>query len=121
LPTVADLERQFSELVPDLLRRPESSGNFFERLVTNATRLVEMRQVGEPEGTHPSAIVARAETKLARGDLTGAINEAETLPEPAKSRAARWIAAAKQRSDAESLVAKILEAILSGNAERSNP
>jgi hypothetical protein len=121
LPTVADLERQFSELVPDLLRRPESSGNFFERLVTNATRLVEVRQVGEPEGTHPSAIVARAETKLARGDLTGAINEAETLPEPAKSRAARWIAAAKQRSDAESLVAKILEAILSGNAERSNP
>jgi hypothetical protein len=121
LPTVADLERQFSELVPNLLRRPESNGNFFDRLVTNATRLVEVRQVGEPEGTHPSAVVARAETRLARGDLAGAINEAETLPEPAKSRSAKWIATAKQRSDAESLVAKLLEAILSGNAERSNP
>jgi hypothetical protein len=77
--------------------------------------------VGEPEGTHPSAIVARAETKLARGDLAGAIDEAETLPEPAKSRAEKWVAAAKQRSDAESLMAKLLEAILSGNAERSNP
>ena len=121
LPTVADLEQQFSELVPDLLRRPESNGNFFERLVTNATRLVEVRQVGEPEGTSPSAIVARAETKLARGDLAGAIDEAETLPEPAKSHAAKWVAAAKLRSDAESLMAKLLEAILSGNAERSNP
>jgi hypothetical protein len=121
LPTVTDLERQFSELVPDLLRRPESNGNFFERLVTNATRLVEVRQVGEPEGTSPSAVVARTETKLARGDLAGAINEAEALPEPAKSRAEKWVAAAKQRSDAESFVAKSLEAILSGNAERSKP
>jgi hypothetical protein len=121
LPTVANLERQFSELAPDLLRRRESNGNFFERLVTNATRLVDVRQVGEPEGTHPSAIVARMETKLARGDLAGAIDEAETLPEPAKSRAAKWIADAKQRRDAEAMVAKFLETSLSGNAERSNP
>src|SRR5690606_23436845 len=69
LPTVSALERQFAELTPRLLRGPEANGNFFERLLTNASRLVEVRRVGEPEGDSASAIVARAETKLARGDL----------------------------------------------------
>jgi hypothetical protein len=118
LPNVAALERQFSELVPQLLRGPEPGGNFFERLLTNASRLVEVRRVGEPEGGSASAVVARAETKLTRGDLAGAITEVESLPELAKSKAANWLVAAKQRRDAEATVAKLLDASLSGNAER---
>jgi hypothetical protein len=121
LPTVAELDRQFSALAHNLLRRPDSDGNFFDRLMTNAARLVEVRRVGEPEGNSVGAIVARAETKLSRGDLVGAIVEVEALPEPAKSRAAKWIAAAKQRRDAEAVVAKALEASLSGNPERGKP
>lgn len=121
LPSVAALGRQFSELAPQLLRGPEPDGSFFDRLLTNATRLVEVRRVGEPEGNSASAIVARAETKLSRGDLVGAIIEIESLPEPAKSAAANWLAAAKQRRDAETLVAKLLDASLSGRAERSKP
>jgi len=121
LPNVAALERQFSDLVPQLLREPEPGGNFFERLLTNARRLVEVRRVGEPEGSGASAIVARAETKLSRGDLAGAIAEVESMPEPAKSKAANWLVTAKQRRDAEATVVKLLDASLSGNAERSKP
>jgi hypothetical protein len=121
LPTVVALERQFSELAPALLRGPERGGNFFDRLLTNASRLIEVRQVGEPEGSSLSAIVARTETNLGRGDLAGAIAEVDALPEPAKSVAAKWIGVAKQRRDAEAMVAKLLEASLSGNAERSKP
>lgn len=112
LPTVKQLEARFTELAPQLLRGPEPNGNFFERLVTNATRLVEVRPVGEPEGSTPGAIVARAETKLARGDLNGAIAEVESLPEPAKAAAAKWLEAARQRRDSDALLRRAVEAAL---------
>jgi hypothetical protein len=118
LPDIAELERRFAALVPELLRAPEAEGNFLERLLGNASRLVQVRRVGEPEGDSIEAIVARTETKLARGELEGAIVEADSLPEPAKSQAASWLASAKQRRDAEALVADVLDATLSGHAER---
>jgi hypothetical protein len=121
LPDVAELERRFAALVPELLRKPEADGNFLERLLDNASRLVEVRRVGEPEGGSIEAIVARTETKLGRGDLDGAIAEAESLPEPAKSEAANWLATAKQRRDADATVASLLEATLAGGAARGRP
>jgi hypothetical protein len=121
LPTVSALERQFAELTPRLLRGPEANGNFFERLLTNASRLVEVRRVGEPEGDSASAIVARAETKLARGDLAGAIGEVESMPEPGRSAAADWLEAARQRRDAETLIAQLLDASLTDNGEPAKP
>ena len=120
LPTTAVLAERFGELAPELLRRPEAEGGFFTRLFGNASRLVEVRQVGEPRGTSASAIVARTETKLERGDLAGAIDETEALPEPAKTRAASWIAVAKQRRDAEQLLKTLVDATLA-NAERGKP
>jgi hypothetical protein len=112
LPNAEVLGAQFSELASTLLRGAESNGNFFERLMTNASRLIEVRPVGEPAGTSTGAIVARAESKLARGDLSGAIAEVESLPEPARAAAAKWLAAAKQRRDAESLVQRVVNAVL---------
>lgn len=121
LPTVDVLEKQFSDLAPRILRGPEPNGNFFERLLTNASRLVEVRPVGEPEGTSVGAVVARAETKLARRDLTGAIAEVESLPEPAKATAAKWLTAAVQRRDAESLVQNVAHASLARAKEAAKP
>ncbi|MCC6949405.1 MAG: hypothetical protein IT539_16730 [Bradyrhizobiaceae bacterium] len=121
LPTVATLAERFDALVPQLLRGPDPAGGFFSRLYTNAVRLVEVRPVGEPEGTSAGAIVARMETKLARGDLAGALAESDALPEPAKSTAASWLAAARERQDAEAIVKKLSESVLTGNAEREKP
>jgi hypothetical protein len=121
LPTVEMLERQFSELVPKILSGPEANGNFFERLMTNAGRLVQVRPVGEPAGNSAGAIVARAETKLARRDLSGAIAEVEALPEADKATAAKWLAAAKQRRDAEAAVQSLAEASILQAREAGKP
>lgn len=121
LPTIETLEKQFSELAPKILSGPEPDGNFFERLMTNASRLVQVRPVGEPAGNSVGAIVARAETKLGSRDLSGAIAEVESLPEAEKAVAAKWLAAARQRRDAEALVQGLAEASLAQAREATKP
>lgn len=121
LPTVAELAERFSAIVPQLLREPDSGGGVFSRLFTNAVRLVEIRRVGEPEGTSIDAVIARMETKLSRGDLAGALAEYDALPEAAKAAAASWFAAATQRHDAEATVKALIDAALKNRAERVKP
>lgn len=121
LPAIETLGKQFSELVPKILSGPEPNGNFFERLTTNASRLVQVRPVGEPAGNSVGAILARAETKLANRDLRGAIAEVESLPEAEKAMAVQWLAAARQRRDAEALVQGLAEASLALAREAAKP
>lgn len=121
LPRVEVLEQQFRALVPALLRGPVASGNFFERLMSNAARLVEVRRAGEPEGMSLDAIVARAEAKLARRDLDGAIGEIESLPEDKRQIARDWLEAAKLRRDGEALVQTLAEEALARARESAKP
>ncbi len=121
LPSLETLQQQFSALAPNFLSGPEPDGNFFERLLTNAGRLVQVRPVGEPAGNSVGAVVARAETKLARGDLGGAISEVESLPEAERAVAAEWLAAAKQRRDAERAIQQLSEASLALAREAGKP
>jgi hypothetical protein len=121
LPTLEALQRQFADLAPKILSGPEPNGNFFERLMTNAGRLVQVRPVGEPAGNTPGAIVARAETKLGRRDLNGAIAEVESLPEAQRAIAAGWLTAAKQRRDAEQAIQRLAEASLALVREGGKP
>jgi len=121
LPTLEALRQQFSVFAPKILSGPEPSGNFFERLLTNAGRLVQVRPVGKPAGNSVGAIVARAETKLGRGDLSGAISEVESLPEAERAVAAEWLASAKQRRDAERAIHQLSEASLALTREAGKP
>ena len=122
LPTTATLGRRFAELAPALLRGPDPDGSLFTRLMSNAVRLVEVRPVGEPQGTSVGAIVARMETKLARGDLSGALDESSLLPPAAKTAAADWTAAATRRRDAGTTVKRLVDAALAAPAlERTRP
>ena len=115
LPTVAKLAARFSELAPKLARDPEPEG-YFARLWSNATRLVEVRPVGEVEGASAGAIVARMEERLRRGDLAAALDEGARLPAAAKAVAADWLAAATRRRDAEIAVKNLLNAELAAVA-----
>jgi hypothetical protein len=118
VPTIAALADRFSELVPQLLRAPAADTGILARLINNAKQLVEVRPVGEPEGKGPGAVIARMEAKLGRGDLAGALAEAELLPDGAKSVASAWIAIAAQRRDAERTVRQLIDAALTANAGR---
>jgi hypothetical protein len=116
LPTVAELRRRFSDLAPKLASAPPPDSGYFAKLWSNATKLIEVRPVGEVAGTSAGAVVARVETRLARNDLAAALNEAEQLPPAAKAQAADWISAASRRREADTIVKNLMDAALASAA-----
>ncbi len=121
LPTVAMLAKRFEPLASRLASAPPpaSDSGVFTRLWSNAGKLVEVRPVGEPQGADTGAVVARMETKLARGDLAAALDEAKALPAAAREIAKDWFAAAEQRRDAEAAIKNLINAALAAiSAER---
>lgn len=91
------------------------SDSLLERLQARALRLVHIRPVGDVSGEAPQHRVARAEARTARGDIQGALEELEKLPEPMRARAQAWMDRAKMREAAlaasRSLAAAALVAI----------
>ena len=120
LPTITALAKRFEPLASKLAGPlAPQDGGVFTRLWNNAGKLVEMRPVGEPQGSDPGAVVARMETKLARGDLVGALEESKALPAQARETAKDWFEAAEQRRDADLAIKNLINAALAAiSAER---
>ena len=100
VPSAAALARELSELVPSLQRAAGSApsdGGFFERLQTNAGRLVRIRPIDEVPGDDPAAIIARIEAKAGQADLSGALAELAKLPATARAPAEAWKKKAEMR------------------------
>ena len=102
VPTSAALARQFSELAPALRQaaEPPPREGVLGRLQLNAEKLVRIRRVDEAAGTDADAILARSETKAARGDLAGAASEVGELAPNARAPAEVWIKSVQARTAA---------------------
>ena len=99
VPTTAALAREFSALVPQLLAAGGAvrDGSFLERLQANAEKLVRIRPLEEVQGSDAAAIVARAETKTSKGDVSVALAELDTLPPAVRAPANAWMKKARGR------------------------
>ena len=97
--TLDKLQAGFQDLAAAILRAeslPEDAG-WFETAFAEVKGLVKVRRVGEGvEGDDPQARLARAEVRLARGDLAGAVELIEAI-DGAGSVAGPWLAAARGR------------------------
>lgn len=107
-PTLRTLARELSALSP-AMQRASASGEsgLFDRLQANAEKLVRVRPIGDSTGTEPVAIMSRAEQKLERGDVTGALSDLASLPAPIRALAAPWIEQAKARQAASEAVSRL--------------
>lgn len=76
--------------------------------------LITVRPVGERAGDDAPAIVARAEARLAGGDLEAAVQELGGLRNSAALAAAPWLADAQARLSAEQALAKLNAQLTSG-------
>ncbi len=75
--------------------------------------------MGDPQGSGAGAVVARMEAKLARGDLSGALEESNTLPAQTRALAKDWFDAAGERRDADAAIKSLINAALAAiSAER---
>lgn len=82
---------------------PENAG-FFDRLLNSAESLVTVRPIGAVPGEGVPETVARMEAAVKEGDLTRALAEYDTLPEPAKAAGADLAQKIRDRLETERLV-----------------
>ncbi len=106
LPTTASLAARFAPLARAAVQAAAvpADGGVVDRLLAEAGNLVTVRPVGDVEGDDVAARVARAEERLGRGDLAGAVAEVAALSGPAVDVLGAWRADAEARLAAEAAV-----------------
>lgn len=79
--------------------------------------LVEVRPAGDGQGEGAAALAARAEARLDRGDLAGAVEAAGQLDGAAAEAAADWLRGARARLEIEQRIAGLRAALREAAAE----
>jgi len=88
----------------------DPNAGIFQRLMSSAESLVEVRPIGAVEGKGAPETVARLEVAVNQGDYAKALAEYDTLPEAAKAAGADFAGKLKARIDVEAQ----LDALISG-------
>jgi hypothetical protein len=93
VPTETSLEARFPQMVKDVLdaERAASNDGVWQKLLSNAKKLVTLRRTGEIAGDDTDAVLARMEERVKRGDLSAALAEAKGLQGAAAEAAAPWV------------------------------
>jgi hypothetical protein len=118
IPTVHELVGSFAGSRDAALAAaaPAPSGSLLDRLLASASTLVKVKRVDEAAtGDTPSAVLARAEALLDKGDLTGAVQQIETLAGASRDAFKAWLDDAQARLAADTILQR-LEATLLASA-----
>ncbi|CAA7616389.1 mitofilin family membrane protein [Magnetospirillum sp. UT-4] len=110
IPTAATLQTRFHAMAAALVRAevlPADAGWVRQTLDRLASLVTIRREDGAAAGASPAAVVARAEARLAEGDLAGAAAEVEGLDGAAAEMAAPWAADARARIAADRAVSEL--------------
>ncbi|HZH28678.1 MAG TPA: mitofilin family membrane protein [Azospirillaceae bacterium] len=124
IPTRAALTERFRTLAGEIIRADQENGNggdWTDRALGRLGTLVTIRRQGDVEGTGTEAVVARAQAKLGRGDLAGAVDELARLESAEGRTAAAWLADARARLAADRAAEVMTQAAvgrLAGSAQR---
>jgi len=121
LPTRADLAAGFGPLARAAVQASNvpADGDLVDRLLAEAGNLVTVRPVGDVQGNDVAARVGRAELRLARNDLDGALDEVKALEGGAAAALAPWRAQAEARLAAERAV-ELLDGEVSARFAEAN-
>jgi hypothetical protein len=116
-PTRAGLAIQFGNLAgraASAARDPGPDADLFSRIRYALSSIVSIRHVGSTTGSTPDAMLARAQALLDDGDIEGAIQALDPLPDAARAVLAPWINAANRRVEIDRHVAAIRADALTG-------
>jgi hypothetical protein len=118
IPTVLELTRSFAASRDAALAAaaPTPSGSLIDRLLASASTLVKLKRVDEAAtGDSASAVLARAEALLDKGDLAAAVKQIETLDGAPREAFKAWLDDAQARLAADAVLQR-LEATLLASA-----
>jgi len=124
VPTQDQLLREFSALVPELLRASVPTGRdlgYLDRLQASAAKMLNIRPVRDEPGDDPTTVIGRIEFKIARQDIAGVVAELDKLPSPAKEIAQSCRTKALARQGAVESARRIATASLGKLGEPEAP
>lgn len=122
VPSRADLIRQVTDVATAIVATTETEDpnqSWSDRLMSGAKSLVQVRPVGNVPGDGVDAITARFEDKVKNGDLPGAVNEWNNLPETAKSASAAFKQSLEARIRVEDLVSDALSKAIANTGKQN--
>lgn len=100
VPSRAALDAEFSDVAARAsveARAPGEGAGFLDRFLYSLSAVVTVRRVGSTVGDSPDAVLARAESQVAEGDIAGALTTLKALPAKSTRAVAPWRARALQR------------------------
>lgn len=116
-PTRAGLAVQFGNLAgraASAARNPGPDADLLSRIRYALSSIVTIRHVGSTKGSTPDAMLARAQALLDDGDVEGAVQALDPLPDTAREVLAPWFNAANRRIEIDRHVAAIRADALAG-------
>lgn len=88
--------------------------SWWEKTRDRLAGLVSLRRTGEVEGDDVDARVARAERRLAEGDVAAALAEVQALPPAAAAAAGGWTELAERRVTVEAALSSLEQSLYAG-------
>ena len=114
VPTAIELRAGWAKVTRAAIAAGEtkaSGGGVLDRLMSNASGMVKVRQSGETSGEDVAALAGRVDARLAAGDLAGALAAWKALPEASRKASADWGAALFARVAVDTALAARLAAV----------
>lgn len=119
IPSEATLRLQFLAAARAILNADKAGtdASWLNRLWVSLRSLFMLRPTGDVPGDDTAAIVARAEARLAAGDLYAAVQQLAALQGPAAAAAQDWLAPANARLAAQQAMAGLTAQLTRAIAE----
>ncbi len=114
VPTLAMLVADFEPLARSVVQAGGAieGGSQWQQVRAWLVQFFALRRTAELEGDTVDAILARAELRLAEGNLSAAVEEMASLPEQSRAPAEDWIAAAQARVAVDRLITSLSTEII---------
>lgn len=117
LATSESLSANFSATAGTILRsdiNTAATDSLWARTIDRILSIATIRPVGDVTGMSATAVVARAEARLANRDLAAAVEELGGLTGPAADAAESWLAPARARVAADAAVIALTNKAIAG-------
>lgn len=114
-PTLAALAAEFPEVADRAAAASRTSAadtSLLSRLGEALSALITVRRTGDLSGDSPDAILARAERRVAQGDIEAALNILKALPSGGQGATADWRERAQRRVEIERRISALRTAAL---------
>lgn len=118
IPTAAKLQKEFDTLLPQALLSSRKDSAFSKSLYS----LIRIRKEGEQQqGQDDESVLARAEAKLQRAEIAGALKEMQALSPPAVDAFSPWARDAQNHIDGRNALDALQIAMLRHKPVEAKP